>query len=97
MGHGGDDAQPELGLGQHQPPKVVAGEPVQPARRHGLRGGWVRLVEEHRFSERLAGAHVADGGDASVAEDLEDLHGALGQQVERVGGVTLQEDGGLGR
>jgi len=74
VSHGGDDAQPQLGLCQHQPAKVVAAQSVQAALLHGLRTGRVAVVEEHRFAECLAGAHVTDGGRTPVAEGLEDLH-----------------------
>ena len=53
----------------------------------------IRLVEERGLRERLAGLDVADGGRAAVAQKLEDLETTLGEQVEGVGRVSLQEQG----
>ena len=50
-------------------------------------------MEERRLGEGLAGLHVPDGGSAAVAQQLEHLEATLGEQVEGVGRVSLQEQG----
>ena len=50
-------------------------------------------MEERRLREGLAGLHVPYGGRAAVAEQLEHLEAPLGEQVEGVGRVPLQEQG----
>ena len=50
-------------------------------------------MEERGLGEGLAGLDVAHGGGAPVAQELEDLEAPLGQQVEGVGRVPLEEQG----
>ena len=97
MSHRGEQVHRDLRLGQQQLERLLRVEAVEAAVGHRLGARRVLLVEESGLGERLPRLDVPDGGRAPVAEELEDLETALGEQVERRGGVPLQEQRAFGR